>query len=313
MNQEKLPGLDGSEPLGFLAGLGVMRIVSGRYPETTIRWEPAGGLWNPVIETEPATFKISLDSLSELLSVTLEKVAGSGLYGICSMGDKIGIEPIVFREHAGRAVHDFWNHAEGALLERWRANLEAALASACGCDAITDDKGMIAPTSISFSNGASGQLLIKDFRNAALLCKPEKIIASLSGNPANERITSLNWDPRDQRAAALRWQDPASEPSWVDPAANALAFIGMTYLTAVPSSDIKTTGWKYERPRGFVWPLWQHALVSDEVAMLLAHTLSPEKAVQTGIEEVRFSMAINPDGKRNYFAPSRSLVWNPLN
>ncbi len=44
-----LPGLDGSNPLGFLAALGVLRILS-KDSLIGIKWTPNGGTWVPEIQ-----------------------------------------------------------------------------------------------------------------------------------------------------------------------------------------------------------------------------------------------------------------------
>jgi len=309
MKELIVPGIDGSEALGFLAGLGILRISSLRDSNVRMNWLPEGGLWHPLYTWSGSSSIGNLEELSETLSSRLLAYAQPADFGVAHLGEKIGVEPDIFRRHAENAVKMYLENTGSGEEERdWE--LVAAMLSASGSDGVIDDKGNIAYTSISFSNGGSAQLLLKDFKNAASLCTAEIVLAGLQGQPELFEITSLNWDPRDQRSAAHRWKDPAKEKALVDPVVNALAYIGMSYLTAMPYGTLKTIGWRYEKPRGFQWPLWRHPLTAEILTALLAQCADWESALELGIEEIRFSEAINPDGKRNYFAPSRSLVWN---
>jgi hypothetical protein len=59
MNQHTrltLSGLDGSNPLAFLAALGTLRVLTRAWPERDPRlgWESHGGRWTPFLETQGA-------------------------------------------------------------------------------------------------------------------------------------------------------------------------------------------------------------------------------------------------------------------
>lgn len=188
-----------------------------------------------------------------------------------------------------------------------------ALASQ-GSDAVLDN-GRVQFTPYSFSNGSSGQCLLKDFRGCAALCSDAAVVGTLTGTPClSEAITGLNWNPADQRAYALQWQDPATGAA-DDPAVNALAFVGLSLLAAFPSgSRLAAVSWEENKAGGqsFVWPVWSELIGVDEVRALLS--LAPcliggrsEALSARGITSLFMSRRINPTGKRNFFAPARAL------
>ncbi|MDA8159896.1 MAG: hypothetical protein M0T76_04135 [Desulfobacteraceae bacterium] len=234
--------------------------------------------------------------------------------GVAHLGDIIGVPATIFRRKAAMAVRAFLED-EAATIEPRRDEpilvVEALAAQAS--DGLLDGE-RVQPTPFSFSNGASGQCLLKDFRACALACSSAAVRGILSGEPLfSSDITGLNWSPSDQRSYALQWQDPASGTA-DDPVANALAFIGLSCLPAIPTNGrLTAAGWR-EVPGGyeFVWPIWRSAIGLDEVRGLLAVTpnLAKEDAggrAGRGIDAMFAVKRINPTGKRNYFAPAQAI------
>lgn len=218
--------------------------------------------------------------------------------GIAHLGDIIGVTPDIFRRRAKTAV-DAWLAPAGNVL------LAESL-SAQAVDGVTDG-GKMRPTPFSFSNGSSGQCLLKDFRNCAALTCAVNVSGTLHGTaPFLADVTGLNWDPASQRSYALQWDDPASG-SISNPALNAMAFLGLGFMTVVPDGATHTAmGWIHSREeKGFIWAMWIPPLTLDVVRALLAASTMPTLAM--GIGEQFFSQCINPTGKRNFFAPARPV------
>ena len=218
-------------------------------------------------------------------------------WGPAHLGDVIGVTPEVFRLHARRAL----DAAEGnASIVRQLAGL--------GSDGCLDNGKLIA-TPFSFSNGASGKCLLKDFRTLSTRCSLEQVRdALLVGTGETDDVTSLNWDPRDQRNFAHQWNDPAASVARTAVVANALAYLGMGLLCAFPGVRGLSAVALVER--GFEWPIWSPLLGAPVVSALLAHRSRNETAVQRaarGVLEVFRSDRVNPTGKRNFFAPSRAV------
>jgi hypothetical protein len=218
-----------------------------------------------------------------------ERAAELG-FGFAHLGDIVAVPTAVFRMHVQRAL---------ATGNRPLARHLTALAS----DGCVED-GKVVPTPYSYGNGSSGQYLLKDWRNLAQATTPDLIHKTVV-EPGTERKneTSLNWDPEDLRQAALRWSDPAGSRKETNVAANALAYIGLGLLTAVPTAQgLDAVAFD----QGFTWPLWEPPLTLDIVAALLAtaYCAAPAERLARGILTIRQSKKINPTGKRNYFAPS---------
>jgi hypothetical protein len=251
------------------------------------------------------------DALREAQSA-LQRANG---LGIAHVGDAIGVDASAFRQ-GGREALDLWlRAAPSAQIEQpadpWLLVFQwPALAS----DAV-QDQGKVVPTPYSFSNGSGGQYLLKDFRSCAARLTPALLRASLSGQGSATvaDATSLNWDPSDQVSHALVWQDPQHRDKATDVGANALAYLGLSLVPGVPrDGKLQAVGWHKAYPGGFVWPIWSVPLGIDAIASLMA-TIALESNLDMqawrtrGVHEVRLASRVNPDGKRNFFAPSRPV------
>jgi hypothetical protein len=232
--------------------------------------------------------------------------------GPAHLGDVIGVSAEIFAASAERAV-------EGWLAGR-RGDPDPTLWSdqlpgLCSDAVVADEK--LVPTPFSFSNGGSGQALLKDFRKLAREVTVGHVRALFTGG--GERWiphgTSLNWDPADQRSYALGWSAPESMDKPVDVPSNALAFFGLGVVTGVPTArGIRAIASPDQREGGgLVWPLWAMPLSLEVVRSLFAsHELRMPKGdlsplFARGVVELRWSAVSNPTGKRNFFAPSRPL------
>jgi hypothetical protein len=129
----------------------------------------------------------------------------------------------------------------------------------------------------------------------------------------NSRIekdtASLDWDPSDQRSHAHMAEDPEDTPKRTDPAANALAFIGLGLLPAIPTPQgLTAMGWKSNS--SWSWPIWEPLLTLPVVASLLACEVlqrehpDPVPLAAQGVREVLRCNRINPTKKRPFFSPS---------
>ncbi len=233
--------------------------------------------------------------------------------GVAHLGDIIGVHPSIFRRKAAEACHAW---LDGRTLgQATSAALIADAMSSQACDAIVDGKGVVQNTPLSFSNGAGGQCLLKAFRTLAAEVTPEHVSGTLVGLSSrySPGSTPLNWSPADQRDYALTWASPEDKqvnPKQTDVAANALALLGLSLLTACPQgSRLEPIGWKQRGPeQGFTWPLWQVPLTAPTVRALIASVPSgKDQREAMGIATVLTAARINPSGKRNFFAPARPI------
>jgi hypothetical protein len=220
-------------------------------------------------------------------------------FGPAHLGDSIGVSADVFRAQVHHA------QAEGSNNRTTLRQLSVLASDGC----LKEDK--VEPTPFSFSNGSSGQLLLKDFRALAEVCTAAKIDASLlRAAPIIEPRTNLNWDPAAHRSAAYQWSDPEKQPKETDVATNAIAYFGLGILPCFPGRRGLTA---VAFDHGFTWPIWEPLLNVGVVGALLAQTLDSSEPEYRYAREARGilvtfrSERINPDGKRYYFAPSRAV------
>jgi hypothetical protein len=254
-----------------------------------------------------------LQALDRDIATTQDVVNDALGPGVAHLGDIIGVVADIFRrkaEQASRAA------LAGATLGRDIAGILIADAMASqACDAVVDGKGLVQNTPLSFSNGSSGQCLLKAFRTLAGGVSPAQVTATLDGTAERylPGATPLNWDPGDQRDYALAWASPEDKqlnPKQTYVAANALALIGLALLTACPvAKRLEPVGWgRHEGVQGFSWPLWTVPLTTPTVRALLASPPRDDRERNAmGIAAVMMAARINPTGKRNFFAPAHPI------
>lgn len=373
-------GLDGTNPLGMLASLGLFRLLVTNDPEVRMGWVKEKG-WHPIFQSKAPWEKESLlesltltirglgavkagdikakqrsatdakakikplqekikqrsaQALADAKSMRLkgaeakahakeatreldaelrtteldlersrELLADALGQGIAHLGDVIGVQPEVFRSKAIEAL---------TVPSTGESRLIIDCLSSQASDACLDSD-RLAYTPFSFSNGGAGQCLLKDFRTLATDLSQEELAAALFSrvpvlkeSTSVKKVPNLNWDPRDQRSYALQWRKPETEAKKVNVAANALAFVGLALLPAVP-------GPKRLRAVGFgggnsawTWPLWDTCLGSDVIRGLLAdaalQVASPDTVhlAARGIVAHCRTQRVSPN-KRSFFAP----------
>jgi hypothetical protein len=252
----ELTGLDGSNPLAFLAALGALRCLDFEYPEPGPRMSWSDHL-HPAINSH---VPMSPSGLVELLHRTVRRISADGA---AALGDIIGVPAEQFRRfadpHGGASPRD---------------RLRLLFASAYGSDAVRDArKGTIIPSALSFSNGQGGKLLLKDFRTLADRLTVERLHAALF-EPWRYDDTDepmFRWDPLDMRTGAHMATDPGSTETRSMMAANALAFVGLSFVTTAPrANQLLTSGFRpIDGESHFVWQLWQAPVGADVVACML--------------------------------------------
>jgi len=208
---------------------------------------------------------------------------------------------------------------------------------ACDADLAVKKKSVIARTHLSFANGGSGKMLIKDFAAVAKFTSRTRIEDALFGDGTlRDPITGLGWDPSSQRSYALQFADPQDDVH-CQTMHHALGFIGLACFPVVPYGvDRATVGVHTQRrevrqaseadeedegnrrdtsrPIDYLtWPLWLSLISPDVVRALLARrelTQSPPPLAAyraSGIAAVfrsrRFSLS-----KRSYFAPPEVVL-----
>jgi hypothetical protein len=296
-----LTGLDGANPLGFLAALGVLNVLTDAAPEGAaprLAWTYQGA-WRPV-------FSSGEDGL------TVEALVKKVIADLATWKK----EPAIELEYDG--VRDLKPPPATyrAFLERLVVKAEPTrrrsvdLSAALGTDVAVDRSGNTKPTALHFTAGQQEFLsmvneLVKEIRE-------EDVLEALVGPWRYARsLPVLKWDATVFREYALRAGDPSKEEPTGVPGADWLAFRGLSFIRVAPRGrHIQTTGcfgeWK---TGGFRWPLWSPALARETLRSVLAYPQLeqvPERARRARGIAVVFEARIRRSDQGGYgsFSPA---------
>jgi hypothetical protein len=266
MSEVLLSGLEGRNPLGFLAALGALNAVAdavsaaGLIPKLCWRY---AGTYRPVLVDVPEP--------EALLDVIVSDLR--------SFDDERSLQIRYRKGGDGKEAHDL--KPPPTVYAQFLREFVAASAArslsfvaALATDVIVDNNGNAKPTALHFTAGQQEFLAMvdelrrgvtkEDFREA--LFGPWKYARALP---------VLAWDNSQSRDYALRASDPSKDKKRGVPGADWLGFRGLPYLRVAPVGErLITTGCRGGWKTGFFrWPMWSAPLPRDVVTSLLT---SPE-------------------------------------
>jgi hypothetical protein len=256
MSQIVLRGLDAANPLGFLAALGTLRLLSSAQPDCCLHWIPEAK-WHPVLsgltEVDESSLAVLLATLPSAPTDTFSR-----------LGKNITVSPDTFVAFA--------KDAEATAIPGDRR--AADFAAAFGSEACKHEKlERIQYTDLCFITGSGHQDFLETMKALKLSIQPEQLHQTLF-HPwrYNDKGLSFRWDPADAREYALRWNDPGPEGAWTDWGANFLAVEALPFFPAQPTSKgLQTTGFsKHDRDQYLTWPVWTTPIGCDAVSSVLA-------------------------------------------
>jgi hypothetical protein len=256
MNELVLTGLDGSNPLGFMAALGVLEVLSDEGEMVTLRWRQ-DGVWRPVV----AVGGLDLEELIERLDRDRESCKTEPALDLEYGGTRdLKPPPGVFRSYLASLVDSATPQSRRSV--DW--------AAAFATDVAVDNNGNTKPTALHFTAGTQTWLsMVFKLRDEVT---PDDLREALLGPWSYERtLPVLGWDATASRDYALRASNPSHDKKAGVPGADWLAVRGLPCLPVVPEGRrVLTTGcageWKTGR---FTWPLWGVALPRSVVRSLL--------------------------------------------
>jgi hypothetical protein len=252
-------GIEGSNPLGFLAALGALRLAEGiwRDGRVRLRWVRDSG-WRPEIAG------VAVDSEQEFSDALHERGAWVPLEAFSELGNNITVSREKFAPVVSAAV-------ETAAPEDRRG---ADFLSAFGSDVIEDkDKGRIEYTDLCFITGSGHQHFLGTARALAKEARAEHLREALFGPwRYADKSQSFRWDPDDAKEYALRWRDPSVGGVSSVWGANRLAFEALPLFPTVPRGRrLRTTGFATRnRAHEFTWPVWAQWAGLDTVRSLVS-------------------------------------------
>jgi hypothetical protein len=293
-----LSGLDGANPLGFLAAVGLTRVLAG----SRIGWEIAEAVWRPVLWTDAES--------EEALCERVAQATRQEPPAIAILGKNLTVSLDVFQAFA-REAERLWSEGDGRAAE-----LAAAFGSEVCCDA---KKNRMEYTSLSFITGSGHQDFVPTAGRLSAEVGPRHIREALFGPWRYEdKSLSFRWDPSDAAEYALSAGDPSKEGSWTVWGANRLAFEALPLLPAMPTArGLRTTGFRKVRQREeFTWPLWDSALEADTIRTLLSYRglqedlPAREELIAMGVLEVFRAPRVRIGAGANFkvsFRPPRTV------
>lgn len=271
-----LTGLDGSNPLGFLAAMGVLRLADMTWPDCRpqMRWLRQCGGFRPHIEMRnPPSQESFAQDISTQIKADFQEHKPPYCYGpIISCPQK------EFRKRAADA-------AVGASLARNRHVVDFFTGFAC--DAVlkedTNPKDQVETTPLSFANGQSHRNLLGDYMQMVVGAKTKAREYAAVDAACIHRALFEHWRYEDDHKE-LRWEPIELRLAAFSPVggsvhgANVLAFWALSMLPAVPcNKELAVVGMTQlpvdgttRQQRVFSWPIWEHPLGVDPVRSVLA-------------------------------------------
>ncbi len=319
------PGLKGNNPLHFLASLGTFRLLYLHDSEARMKWDLENNPF-PIYQTtlDEKNFcgllaedfgwnenKFKALKKSSKAEKPKKNPQNKGKNFEATQANRFfTLYPVI---KGKKRIEDYTSEDFRELSIKLVASqdttktfpLQLEILAAFGSDGFLKGENSICPSHLSFSNGGSGQLLLKDFAQCALHVSPISLQKTFSGEKANDdEVTSLNWDPADQRSYALLYGDPGNPKNKVpcNATVNALAFLGFSCFPSVPGKkNLHTTGF-FKKNKTFRWPLWEPFITFLTMQSLLVANSKAHLGREPSIlwlESERFVL-----NKRSFFSPS---------
>jgi CRISPR-associated endonuclease/helicase Cas3 len=259
-----LRGIDGANPLGFLAALGTLRVLTGAWPDRHVRlsWRQHAGAWRPVIHADGP-----VDAASLLVTVAqgLHTRFGDHPAVVARQLRAKGVSPLdaaglrrLFRESTGTAS------GQGPATVEWLA----CLASDCG-----EDK----PNQLQV---VRRDYFLENLRNIVEGTTREHLRRTLllpwdyADSLDNQ---SLHWDPSEDRRYALQWHQPSGDPTRRSGGmlgANRLAMEALPlHPIIVADGALVTVGFTGTTTTNtrWTWPIWDAPVPLAVIGSLLRH------------------------------------------
>ena len=299
-------GLDGGNPLAFLAAVGTLRTVTRAVPsaEWRLSWAIHDGHWSPMLVGGAGGandgMTLTEDGLVELLVPALTAMDDDPAF---SFADDLTVD----REQFRRVAYDAYRTATPS--DRHFADFITAF----GCDGLSDAReDRIQDTALRTMSGAGHQHFLKSMRELVTETDADALKRSLfSPWRYTDPRPSLRWDPVDDRRHALRWKNPSADAVQTMRGANRLAIEALPLLPTSPGERrLHTTGFSERRGEGvhFTWPIWEAPLAVELVRSLLSleELQQPrpnrDRLLAIGVVEVYRSERITVDKYRNFTA-----------
>ena len=266
MSELHLTGLEGTNPLGFLAALGVQAAFAlqsndDEVPTQLRVWWSDDIIPHAVVDDDVNVTRIADHVLHAFRqwhdspALNPRRPDGSAM----PKGDELKLLPPDMRTYLGQSH---------------RQQPAAALITSLLAEGSLDKQDIAKPSDLYFTAGQQKFLaMARDILSGAARAD---VLAGIEG-PWNYAGTlpSLGWDVSDDRSYALRSTNPAKEDKPSNPGPEALAVMGLSLHPVFASRGrTLTQGCSGSWKNGYYsWPLWRKPASSNAVRSLLAHAV----------------------------------------
>ncbi len=300
-----LEGLDGSNPLAYLAALGTFRSLSLHSSESEFQltWTKAKGAWRPALISN-AGEKLTEEKLLDLLEICLKVSPDQHpAVRLSALVDAQGIRKC-FLESSEAATHADRQDAE------WLSCNGSELADPASISQLQTTRRDYHSINV---NGLLDTTNREHVRRTLFL--PWDYSDPIAG-------VSLHLEPREDRRHAYQWHVPSGDPTRSTSGgmigANRLALEAWPLFQSLPAGDkLATVGFRGLKANNtrFVWPIWSKPIDIDTLRSVLSLRIlgaSDESDVAdlqaTGIEIVNLCRRILVGKTPNLTAPEPVLA-----
>jgi hypothetical protein len=252
MDELTLRALPGTNPLGFLAALGVLDALHEDNPDATLRWT------RELVPRPIITGVADLEHLIEVLDRDRQRWVRSAVLTF----------PLADAKPDERGLREWFDH----VLKHGDHYADGDLLCALVAEGAFDGNMKAKPTHLHFTAGQ--QRFLDSVRELAKSVDPERLEEALQGPwRYDSKLPSLSWDARGERIYAIRATNPSNDTKLGVPGADWLAFRGLSFYPTMRSASgaLRTTASDLAWKRGaFRWPLWDVACTRPVVRSLVA-------------------------------------------
>ncbi len=271
-----LPGLNGGSPIGFLAALGLLRVLTedGGY-QVQLGWRNGHAVLQGVEkEAILEALRRNMTGRAKALEFTWAESTR-------------GITP---------------QHYQTTVIQAGSDRRALGFLAGWGTETVLRVDGSITNTRLDMTSGQ--QKLLRDLSRLARTITPAAFERALFGG-AYEPQSSFGLDPIAVRTHAQEPEAPTKSDPPGKPGLIWLAFESIPLHPVIPLSPTKATtiGWRSGAEAGYVWPLWKSPLELAEVRLLRALPIDrlPRRPGVTQIWASRYGT----NGKYGMLLPAR--------
>lgn len=249
MSRMQLVGVAGSNPLGFLAALGLLRIVPGA----------------KLGFCDDGTFRAFVDGLHDSESELVKRISDDAKAAANQRAPwRLTYTKAATKKQGPQQVADLkappddFKRYLATCVAGWLSGNEdaAGYAAAYGTDIAVDGNGNTKPTALHFT--AAQQTFLGTVEGIRTSITEDWVKQSLFEGHAERPGSNLRWDPGAERNWAMMASNPSNDGTRVDAPLEWLAFRGMPLLPTFPRGTRIVTTAVVGRGEDmtFTWPLW---------------------------------------------------------